>query len=594
MSKEEVYNIIQRVIFPTASELDKSSLFVRWPNGGATVSDDMFGISPSKGTILDLSTFFNSFNHKKWSDLTGIKDVKIRIEGTGRFLIKLLTYTETAAAFKIIDKEIDLSEGTSLISVPRIDTINGNIIGLNIQSLDEAAHIKSVDWITTETPKRTVKLAAVITTFKREQAAERAIRKFNDIIIPHSPHTPIELFVIDNGQSLDTSVASEVVHLIPNPNLGGAGGFARGLKEVEDTNRFTHTLFMDDDAACEPESVWRTCALLSYAHDVKLSVAGGMFHIETPTVQYEKGATLLLNGSGPTWVTHYHNRDLSDIAAVASNDHGDWANYGAWWFFAFPLSEISQYPFPFFVRGDDTDFSLANNLHIATMNGIATWCENFGYKVSPSVEYLAHRSWLALTLLHGDAEKIRSAYKHCLKNAVQMALRYQYACSHAVLDAIEDVAKGPTFFSNNPAPLEKLGSFKNSYPPQKVSASDFDQMVPVPRTSPRVRRFIGLLTLGGLLLPKSKLRDKYAHTRIPWEAGEWNLLRLNGAVYGVGENLSLYKRDRAALGKFFRRLLRTRIDTYKKLTQLQTDYKAEGAKIRTKQYWEKLFSEKKG
>ncbi|KAB0566828.1 glycosyltransferase family 2 protein [Brucella pituitosa] len=594
MSEKKIYNTIQRVIFPTVAEIDKSSLFVRWPDGGATASADMFGINLSKGTVLDLSTFFNSFSHKKWLDLTGLQNLSVRFEGTGKFLIKILCYTETAAASNILEKELILSGEESILELPNLDGIDGNIIALNIRSLQEDSHIKCLEWVTLEVPKRAVKLAAVITTFKRELPAQRAIDKFKDVIIPHSPHTPIELFVIDNGQSLDISIENTAIHLIPNPNLGGAGGFARGLKEVQDRNQFTHTLFMDDDAACEPESVWRTCALLSYAHDTKLSVAGGMFHTETPTVQYEKGATLLLNGNGPVWATHYHNRDLSDIAVVASNDYGDWANYGAWWFFAFPLSEISQYPFPFFVRGDDTDFSIANNLRIATMNGIATWCENFGYKVSPSVEYLAHRSWLALALLHGDAEKVKSVYKHCLKHALLMTLRFQYACAHAVLDAIEDVSKGPEFFSNNPAPIEKLSSFKNIYPPLKVTAEDFLKIVPVPRTSPGARRLIGLLTLGGLLLPKSKLRDKYAHTRIPWEAGQWNLLRLNGAVYGVGENLSLFKRDRTALAKVMRRILKARVTVFRNLSHLQSDYKAAGVKIRTKEYWEKLFTAKKG
>jgi len=95
---KEVHNVIQRVIFPTASELDKSSLFVRWPNGNTTVSEDMFGICLAKGTVLVLSTFFNSFSHRKWFDLTGINDIKLRIEVDGKFLIKILCYTETAAA----------------------------------------------------------------------------------------------------------------------------------------------------------------------------------------------------------------------------------------------------------------------------------------------------------------------------------------------------------------------------------------------------------------------------------------------------------------------------------------------------------------
>jgi len=37
------------------------------------------------------------------------------------------------------------------------------------------------------------------------------------------------------------------VQLIPNKNVGGSGGFARGLVEALQENTYSHFLFMDDD-----------------------------------------------------------------------------------------------------------------------------------------------------------------------------------------------------------------------------------------------------------------------------------------------------------------------------------------------------------
>ncbi len=66
--------------------------------------------------------------------------------------------------------------------------------------------------------------------------------------------------------------------------------------------------------------------------------------------------------------------------------------YGGWWFFAFPIKQVTRYPFPFFVRGDDINFSLANDFHITTLNGVVSFAEDFSDKESPMTLYLDLRN----------------------------------------------------------------------------------------------------------------------------------------------------------------------------------------------------------
>jgi len=47
------------------------------------------------------------------------------------------------------------------------------------------------------------------------------------------------------------------VQLIPNKNVGGSGGFARGLVEALQENTYSHFLFMDDDIELDSESIYR-------------------------------------------------------------------------------------------------------------------------------------------------------------------------------------------------------------------------------------------------------------------------------------------------------------------------------------------------
>jgi len=591
MDEKRHYHILQNILFPVAEQADKTALFVKGEHGTAHISDNLYEFALKEKEIVDCATYFNAFSHKKWFELTGINSLGLRISGQGCVTVRILAYSETASAFPLHEETIVFNRSEHCIALPEVETIPGVMIGIELKTMDKAARVKNPAWITWDCPKRAVKLAAVITTFKREKAVLNAIRKFRSTIIRQAVKTDIELFVIDNGRSVSLPDDNPYIHLVPNPNLGGAGGFARGLLEVKKRGDFSHILFMDDDAACEPESVWRSCAVLSHAQDERLSIAGSMFHAEEPMVQYEKGASLVIRGGRKNiWKSYHSDCNLSYITAVASNDISELANYGGWWFFAFPVGAVSKYPFPFFVRGDDTDFSLSNNLKIATLNGIATWCGHFGYKISPSVDYLAWRSWFVLTLLHSDMRTVKKCYKACWKNAWTLALRYQYGAAHAILDALEDVAKGPDFFRQNPAPVDRLKNAGSRYPADKVDVSLIPQLVSIPRKYKWSRKLFGRLTLYGLLLPERAIHKRYIHAQIPWNLKKWHLLNYAGAVYGMGENTVLYKRNRAALKSVIFRILAIRMKLSGRLNRLKKEYQDKADSLRTQHYWEETFN----
>ena len=83
----------------------------------------------------------------------------------------------------------------------------------------------------------------------------------------------IGLTVIDNSQNISRDEAQGIT-LIPNNNLGGSGGFTRGLLHLKDEGSFTHCLFMDDDASCEVESIRRCYHLLQFAVTERFAVSG--------------------------------------------------------------------------------------------------------------------------------------------------------------------------------------------------------------------------------------------------------------------------------------------------------------------------------
>ena len=588
MGNEKVYHLLQNVIFPTQSNWEKASLFIR-PTSSMKISfNHMFETRLKKDDFVDLSTFFNAFSHQKWLSLTSLETLSLHLCGSGDICIKILAFSETAAAKCIVEKHMSLSKTGSYIDLPAPQNISGQIVAIQINAFGNVCLTK-LQWVTEDAPKRDVNLAAVITTFKREDVVSKTIKKFRDHVIPYASNN-IELYVVDNGSSVELDNVTDKIHLYNNINLGGAGGFARGLIELQKNGHHTHALFMDDDAACEPESIWRSCKLLAYANDEKLSIAGGMFHSDAPNIQYEKGAIFSQHADGTPWVAQYNYRDLFDIASVASNDFVDLANYGAWWFFAFPVNEISHYSFPFFVRGDDIDFSIRNKLNIVTLNGIASWCENFGYKVTPSVEYLAYRSCLALAFMHGDFRRVKATLKFCYEHIKVSALHYQYGCANAVLDAVEDACKGPTFFATNPSPIQKLRELNKRYPGEKLSEENFKKLQPIPRNKYKKKKLLGILSAYGLLLPKRSIKKQLVHSRIPWDVGKWDLIKTTAIAFGVGDKTLVFARDRKALASILYRLIKTRLCLMCRLKQIQYDYKEKSDLYCTKEYWETRFN----
>ena len=108
------------------------------------------------------------------------------------------------------------------------------------------------------------------------------------------------MFVVDNGRTLPAvELSDELVTVIPNNNVGGAGGFARGMiSALEDERSFSHVLLMDDDVRMSPESIKRTFNLLSLVSDAYSDafINGAMLKLSEPDVQYEDVAHVLNNG----------------------------------------------------------------------------------------------------------------------------------------------------------------------------------------------------------------------------------------------------------------------------------------------------------
>ncbi|MBR9650095.1 hypothetical protein [Thalassovita aquimarina] len=494
--------LLQTLAWPEPALCSERALYLR-TNGPAGVSLSTHRIHFRQGAHIQFDTYFNIFNIGKWHSHCGLDDVGLQLLGTGQVELSVFIAYPNRSWGRLIDEVITLSPDVPRrFDIPLAGHVEPTgVLYFELRALGDGA-LDWAAWDTRQAPRRDPKLALSVTTFRREEAVAQTVKRFTEFAQKSRLGSRLHMFVVDNGRSADIE-NSDWVTAIGNENLGGAGGFARGLLAAKD-NGFSHCLFMDDDAATPMEAVERTWAFLAYAHDPATAIAGAMISNRHAWALWENGA-LFHGACRPV----FGGTDLRDQAQVfemefASTPRNPHNFYGGWWYFAFPLEEVKHLPFPFFVRGDDVSFSLVHDFNIQTLPGVVSFQESFTEKDSPLTWYLDLRSHLAhhLSLPSMEIGRLR-----VLKMAAWFFLRnlprMHYDTLAAINLALSDVQKGPEFFDEHADMAQRRADIK------ALTCHEIWEPAPARIPSERIRRKprgwlarqIMKVTLNGHLLP---------------------------------------------------------------------------------------------
>ncbi|PLS27538.1 galactofuranosyltransferase [Bifidobacterium anseris] len=307
---------------------------------------------------------------------------------------------------------------------------------------------------------RDVELAIVTTTFRKEKFIERNIALVKTELLgsDYDIAKHLTMHVIDNGSTLDAAALSdEHVTVTPNENVGGAGGFARGMIEsLEQSTPATHVLLMDDDVEVSPESILRTYNLLRIVNDeyAEAFVSGAMLNIEDTQDQKEDtGFISTYDGScvpakPPLQVTKFvdvvYNECYDEQLSVPADAH----RYAAWWYCVIPTAVIERngLPLPVFVRFDDVEYGIRCNPKFMTMNGICVWHAKFDIRYNAGVErYQTIRNQMIGQMTTGLVPDTKTML-HSLHHMVDLECRkFNYTDAELALQGFEDFLKGPKF-----------------------------------------------------------------------------------------------------------------------------------------------------
>lgn len=465
MHKQKLTNLI----FGGNSALTNYPPLVCRHNAGRFVQfDDEPDMCKLEGkSTFDFLTYFNSVSTFKWKEYTGLDNVHVTFEHKG-----------SAAKFipangNSFDYETQFDED-SAIEIPASDDWTTFDVELEIRehhilngfgiALDGELEIRNGFYYTEvdESRLHEVEIAIATTTFKKEDYVTKNIALLEGLMANEAEEASshIHLYVIDNGRTLPKDVVThEHSKLVPNPNVGGSGGFAKGMIEAleQDDPKATHVLLMDDDVMVMTESFIRCYNLLRLVKDdyIDAFIAGAMFSMQEQDLRTEDIGYFTNNGNFRPWKSVASVCKVGDAIKsetwCAPGSEGDSGNhYAGWWYCAIPLSVVKKVglPLPVFVRADDAEYSLRANAKLMAMNGICIWHDAFFYKYSAAVErYQVSRNTLVAQATTGVAQNVD--FLHEIKDEVRLDLKkFNYDDAELAVKGFEDFLKGPAYIEN--------------------------------------------------------------------------------------------------------------------------------------------------
>lgn len=498
--------VLYEFISPTYELCCEEPLYYHFSGGKNYYSFENRHIYLKPGSSVDLITYFNSFSAVKWKKYTNVENLEIYLDFSGDarvVLVHVHEKKETGLKIWLVQ-----SENRGILRLNIGEYPGSGIIGVRLYA-EKECFLYGGGYLTEDLPMREVRLGIGITTYQRENEVKKSIARLGGAIARHPWYKEkIKITVVDNGRTLVPEDVPDAT-LIANKNLGGTGGFMRSLIHYKDEGECTHCLFMDDDASCEPSSIFRSHAFVRHAKEDSLAISGAMLSENIQFMQWENGAWFD-QGCHPLHCDY----DLRDPKVLAANEKEEkYKTYGAWWFFLFPVNHVKSYSFPFFVRGDDIQFSYINEFVIARINGVGIWQEDFKTKESPLTLYMDIRSHI---LHHMALENINRGPWQILKMVWKFFnrfnLSYQYDTANAIASSFLDMQAGPKYWTDNLDMANIREKIKNNYKIERLK--DIEQKSKkVARLDGNKKynsfnRIIKKISFNGHLIPAFMLNNK--------------------------------------------------------------------------------------
>ena len=355
--------LLTQLVAPGAAALSAASAV-------PTIAPGRIGLAA--GQTVEFSGWLDALPLGYWSRFTTVETVRIEVTSSAP-----VDVTVRVSDARTVCRDVAAGrtcEGTFWATVDADETANGGWAWPVLTAGSEAEMTEvSWRWVTDDVVPQPCSLAVAITTSDSHDAVLRQLGTLAEAAREGGALDGVlgRVILVDQGtipvtESAEFAVVQdsfgERLTLIRQQNLGGSGGFARGLHESLKDSRISHVALLDRDAIAQPEGLAYAWAFAQAARRPTL-VGGHMFDAASPTTLCRLG--YVMDRTRFTWTSLPGTPLNTDLAHSPVSDH-PWqgaaynVDFQPWWMCLVPRAVVESIgmPIPFFLKWDDVEFGL--------------------------------------------------------------------------------------------------------------------------------------------------------------------------------------------------------------------------------------------
>lgn len=574
-------------------------------------------------TAVSLASYFSAFPASYWSAWTSLTAVELRIStrGLGRVLVYRSNARGVIQSIESVEVE---GETVSEFRIPFTSFIDGGWIWFDLQAGADGLELIEADWCAPadSAPRSDGNVTISITTLNRGAYCTALLAELGSD--PLVLERLDRVLVVDQGSAklVDApgfDVAKERLgdrlRVIEQANLGGSGGFSRGMIETLEAGDSEYVLLLDDDVEIEPESVRRSVMFANYCTAPTI-VGGHMFDMydKSKLHAFAEGVRMGPFMWGP-YTPARHDFATSSLRETLWMHRRFEVDYNGWWMSLIPVEVIRSIglSLPVFIKWDDAEYSLrarARGYHTVSLPGAAVWHVSWVDK-DDSHDWQAFfhaRNRMVAALLHSPFKRGGQFVRSNVAGDVKELLTMHYYTVAARQEALRNVLEGPAQLHSDmvdrlPKVRAMQGNFSETtferdatklphFPAREVLAEA--QHVGGPRGGAFITWMLSQMLRNTFRKPKHQHRPQ-AH--IAFQDARWfeipkydSVLVTNAEGSGVAWN----RRD----PKLFRSLLKSSIVLHVRLLRrwpsLARSYRSALPQITSPETWKKSISRDAG
>lgn len=468
--------IAQRGLFASLSPRVPGKMYVATKGAAAS---DRYGLQLAESASAHTNTYFGRFPATFWQRWTAVQTVDLQLtyasSGSATFTVWA---SDARGRERIVAVETVSGSGELALPLAIERFVDGGALWFAVEADHGSLLISDVRW-TVPAPDRLRPAAVVICTFNR---ADDCTVTVGTLASDDDAMADIDsVVIVDQGTDqvrsraafgeVEEKLGSKLKYLT-QPNLGGAGGFSRGMYEVTGSPNSAHAnvIVMDDDILCEPESVLRLNAFANMTVEPTI-VGAQMLSLSNPQVLHVSAEREVLDEIKAGALTPGARMGI-DLVKKKQDARFD-AGWNGWWTCLLPAEVIADcgLPIPLFFQWDDIEYGIRARFAghpTVTLPNAGVWHADFHLKdYDDWARYFSIRNGLIVSSIYGRFDGTDIA-KYLFRKIGELLVSMQYGLAATFIKAAEDFLAGPGFLHDGgQSVLKELRELRDRYPETK-------------------------------------------------------------------------------------------------------------------------------